>query len=94
MITPNLIKHKWKKNPSLLRWFIQLKSEIECQTNEQQLRKFFPKVKSIDYLTREKVHDITTIIDKYVYHHLQVFLPNEALAKVFVHEVPDTFNSI
>ncbi len=68
------------------------KANVE-QMNKQ-LRKFFPKGKSIDHLTREEVNDINKIINKSRVSSLAGASPNEAFAKLFNKELLDILTDI
>ncbi|MDD4642877.1 MAG: helix-turn-helix domain-containing protein [Erysipelotrichaceae bacterium] len=57
------------------------KANVE-QMNKQ-LRKFFPKGKSIDHFTKEEVKDINLIINKYRIASLAGDSPNDAFIKSF-----------
>ena len=49
----------------------------------KQLRKFFPKGKSIDHFTKEEVKDINLIINKSRIASLAGDTPNKAFLKLF-----------
>lgn len=68
------------------------KANVE-QMNKQ-LRKFFPKGKSIDHLTHEEVNDINGIINKSRVSSLAGASPNEAFTKLFGKELLDILTNI
>lgn len=68
------------------------KANVE-QMNKQ-LRKFFPKGKSIDHLTREDVKDINIIINQSRVASLAGASPNEAFAKLFGEKTLDILTTI
>jgi transposase, IS30 family len=57
------------------------KANVE-QMNKQ-LRKFFPKGKSIDHYTKEEIKDINSIINKSRIASLAGASPNDAFSKLF-----------
>jgi len=68
------------------------KANVE-QMNKQ-LRKFFPKGKSIDHLSKESVHEFNQIINNSHIASLSGSTPNEALAKLYGIECLDKLTSI
>lgn len=68
------------------------KANVE-QMNKQ-LRKFFPKGKSIDHLSKEEVNDINQIINKSRISSLAGASPNEAFSKLFGKKTLDILTDI
>ncbi len=68
------------------------KANVE-QMNKQ-LRKFFPKGKSIDHYTSEEVKDINLIINKSRIASLAGTSPNEAFQKLFGEKALDILTDI
>ena len=68
------------------------KANVE-QMNKQ-LRKFFPKGKSIDHLTKEEVKEINIIINKSRIASLSGASANEAFVKLFGQTALDKLNTI
>jgi IS30 family transposase len=68
------------------------KANVE-QMNKQ-LRKFFPKGKSIDHFTKEEVNDINRIINNSRVASLSGGSPNEAFTKLFGEKVLDILTNI
>lgn len=68
------------------------KANVE-QMNKQ-LRKFFPKGKSIDHLSKEKVNEFNRIINSTHIASLSGSTPNEALLKLYGKECLDKLSSI
>ena len=68
------------------------KANVE-QMNKQ-LRKFFPKGKSIDHFNREKVRDVNQFINASRIASLSGATPNEALAKLYGQDVLDLLTHI
>ena len=68
------------------------KANVE-QMNKQ-LRKFFPKGKSIDHLTKEEVKEINILINKSRIASLSGASANEAFAKLFGQSALDKLNTI
>ena len=60
----------------------------------KQLRKFFPKGKSIDHLSKEKVNEFNRIINSTHIASLSGSTPNEALLKLYGKEGLDKLTSI
>lgn len=68
------------------------KANVE-QMNKQ-LRKFFPKGKSIDHLSRDEVQDINHIINRSHVASLSGASPNDVFAKLLGHDVLDLLTHI
>ena len=60
----------------------------------KQLRKFFPKGKSIDHLSKEQVKTFNQVINQTRIASLSGATPDEALARLFGKDCLDILNQI